>query len=286
MQPIAPATKNDSAAAEAAAEAAAAAETQLGSSSVLTEFSPEAHSWILVPTHEDAPASPTTGGVSLVLAELGAAVDTASQISAAEAVDDAPAAEPAAPSTVLLPAPNETSSPCMLREVDSPEGEAVAALAVSELLDPRFMATQLAPPPTPPLSDSDASCDTPASLLTSSCEARKLGALAFPPRLLFASSNEPSGKRQSAAEGDESPDVDTDDDDDDDDDALDALAAFGRAWAKPIAIVAVLIASHAVVLMIGVHLGKQMTPQPRNDVYLTRRFSSGASGAHARLCMA
>ena len=62
-------------------------------------------------------------------------------------------------------------------------------------------------------------------------------------------------------------------------------------WGKPLAMVAVLIASHAAVLLFGVVIGRRLSEAasvcPSGTCSnLTRRFSSGATGMHARLCLA
>ena len=69
-----------------------------------------------------------------------------------------------------------------------------------------------------------------------------------------------------------------------DDDAL----AKPLLWERPhLALVAVLIASHAAALLIGVAIGRSYTSPPavENASQFNRRFSSGPSGMHARLCM-
>ena len=64
------------------------------------------------------------------------------------------------------------------------------------------------------------------------------------------------------------------------------------AWGRPLTLAAVLIASHAVALLVGVALGRHLEQQWKassqtcGDAFLTRRFSSGAGGQHARLCNA
>ena len=75
------------------------------------------------------------------------------------------------------------------------------------------------------------------------------------------------------------------------DELLDPLVCWSQAWARPLALVAVLLASHAACVLLGVALGKAQSKcsadaAPESSAYLTRRFSSGAAGTHARLCVA
>mmetsp|Transcript_27315 Transcript_27315/g.45552 ORF Transcript_27315/g.45552 Transcript_27315/m.45552 type:complete len:223 (-) Transcript_27315:392-1060(-) len=62
-------------------------------------------------------------------------------------------------------------------------------------------------------------------------------------------------------------------------------------WGRPLATIAVLIASHAVALVIGMVIGRHTHTSPvpaanEGGEMLARRFSSGATGYHARLCLA
>ena len=215
---------------------------------------------------------------------------------------------PASPPRVPSPLPESVpSSPCVLREsIDSPEGEAVAALAISELLDPQCTLSQQ--PLTLPLPEC---CDASfgplhaelhqqerrqhqrqqhllfgySGLGVRSFESRKLGALAFADN---QACYDHTSHRGAEAEEDEEDTLD-------DDNALDALAAWGRSYGRPFAIALALLASHAVVLYVGIHLGKaaantaplsHSSGTPANGGGLARRFSSGSAGQHARLCMA
>ena len=60
-------------------------------------------------------------------------------------------------------------------------------------------------------------------------------------------------------------------------------------WGRPLALVAVLLASHAAALLLGAVLGAkhqaacQSSYAGGGDMCLTRRFSSGPYGTHARL---
>jgi hypothetical protein len=57
-------------------------------------------------------------------------------------------------------------------------------------------------------------------------------------------------------------------------------------WGRPLAIVAVLLASHAAVLLLGVAIGRQQhatASTQSTEPMLIRRFSSGPTGVHARL---
>lgn len=82
-----------------------------------------------------------------------------------------------------------------------------------------------------------------------------------------------------------------------DDDAVDIDKWDPRsAWGKPLAVVAVLIASHAAVLLLGVVIGRRLADSATSvsssassqtpTCSLPRRFSSGATGMHSRLCLA
>ena len=275
------------------------------------EFDPQFHSWILVPTDDDPNlTSPTTGGPNLMFAASGRIMDTTLTTSTSslaepqssppqqllgvetpppplppassscmegplpaaggEEAQETQAATPATPSPLQQreapPAPEEFpqahASPCILREsIGGPEGEAIAALAVSELLDPKNALTLS---PLPPSS---------ADILTTS----EIGGK-WVPRFAGREESEDAASCLS--------------DEDDDCCALDALRDLGWAWGRPLAILTLLVASHTAVLLIGMHVGRQMNGSTGRgvasgqDAFLTRRFSSGASGIHARLCNA
>ena len=270
-----------------ATEAAAvpsAPPSPLGSSSALSDFNPVGHSWIMVsPEAVDVPS-----------AEMPA---DALPLAVGEATD-APEPEPGEEDAVppLPPIASSTpASPNMLRET----GDIVASLAVSEILSAESqwpLPLSQTSPPLAPLTCSDASYDEPAHLPYAenrACEARKLGALAFPPphcKDLSDSTKEGCcssvGGRTAASE------VASDAESEADaiDELLDPLVCWGQNWARPLALVAVLLASHAACLLLGVAIGKAQSKveasSAAGDVYLARRFSSGGSGTHARLCMA
>ena len=74
------------------------------------------------------------------------------------------------------------------------------------------------------------------------------------------------------------------------------LSAAGSAWgyltSQPMALVAVLIASHAAAFLLGLAIGRSergggigSAATAASDYMLQRRFSSGPFGVHARLCM-
>ena len=231
------------------------------SSSALTEFSPEAHSWILVPEAS--------------LSSLGATPPPSGHT---------PPISPLVPHTV-------PPSPKSLREDMALAGD----LAVSEILsaESRFPvppSTQ-SPPPPPTLAGSNESCNEPAidaffshDADHATHEARKLGAIGFPP-LLGKSAGSTRGK--GGAEDDANSEVDLLDE------LLDPLICWGHAWARPFAVVAILVASHAACLLIGCAIGKAQSriesataSAAADGAYLARRFSSGACGAHARICAA
>jgi len=244
-------------------------------------FSPEAHSWIMVPDAVD-----TMPGVLGFAAHEGAAALAA----ATPPVDEPPMSPPVTTST-----PN---SPTMLRETGD-----LAALAVSEILYAEsewpLPASQVAPSsPPPPLTCSDASYDEPPPCAIAGDpprnEARKLGARAFPPPKKASSSSDGHEGARGCGEGGTSATEDDDDAESDDllDDLFEPLVCWGQTWARPLAIVAVLVASHAACILLGVALGKAAQSKEvscaaaAEGAYLTRRFSSGAGGTHARLCMA
>ena len=251
------------------------------SSSLADSFSPEAHSWIMVPEHMDAtPPTPTHEG-NEPLPALAGTEDGVVAATADEALD--PSAAP--PTTASTPA-----SPNMLRET----GDIVAALAVSEILSAESawpLPLSQTSPPLPSLCDASYGEPPLTPFARDAREARRLGALAFPP----AAGKEDGGKLQDGfnacvMDADEG---DTESEPDAIDELLDPLVCWGQAWARPLALVAVLFASHAACLLIGVALGKAQSKEASaasapetSSAFLTRRFSSGAGGTHARLCVA
>ena len=70
------------------------------------------------------------------------------------------------------------------------------------------------------------------------------------------------------------------------DDSAQESACFEQQltrWRRPLAICAALLASHFGVLMLGIYIGRQQGPEL---TCLARRFSSGPTGWHSRLCAA
>jgi len=70
----------------------------------------------------------------------------------------------------------------------------------------------------------------------------------------------------------------------------DAQFYNSSGWGRPLAVVAVLLASHAAALLLGIMIGRHHTSSSESILVhgatLARRFSSGPFGTHARLCMA
>lgn len=241
--------------------------------SLADTFSPEAHSWIMVPDADVPLPVPGNhdGAPSLPLATEEAAVAA----------------------SALLPLPSSTpASPTMLRET----GDIVASLAVSEILSAEsawpLPLSQTSPPL--PLSCCDASYDEPTASTTyaseRAAEARKLGALAYPPTDSQMGGCKAPGKvgqeglTSSGTVGSET------ESEADMLDLIDPLLCSLQTWARPLALVAVLVASHAACILLGVALGKAQSKEASLTMdsapQLARRFSSGASGTHARLCVA
>ena len=213
------------------------------SRSALTEFSPEAHSWIMVPDANPPPCAPLGVGV--------------------------PGAEGTTTSAPVSP-PNTSStpaSPTMLRET----GDLInAGLAVSEILNAESewplplsrAAGATSPPPPPLMCSSDASFEgspPPPSPHAASPrpEARMLGALAFPPLEGSVHGEEAGwacGGRGGAYASGAADDAESDVCDDDFDPFV--CWTHTQTWARPLALVAVLLASHAACLLLGVALGR------------------------------
>ena len=298
------ATAHEERAGSPPASDATSSSTPLGSSSVLTEFSPEHHSWIMVPT-ENFPLSPTTSRVALVDTEgqaldtsevagnrlVFATSDTALASSDLDAGADAaafqptpaeqapssplsaaktPSSPPSAPSSPALPRSplpaSIPSSPCMLREsISSPEGEAVAALAISELLDPASTFSQ--PVLAPSLACSREAfppqqCD-PSTMSevwgghVRSLQEYGLG-LMDDACCQLPAETEDCGSTSDSWSGlhHGSYLIDEDGQEGGDDRAADAVTTWGRVWGRSVAIALVLLATHAAVLYVGVHIGK------------------------------
>lgn len=247
------------------------------------EWSPEGHSWILVPeTASETGASVICDGASTEVgispatwAPTAASTDDGlfgGSLALEEYSYDHTSSEPAAAAPLpacALPSPDTpAASPKALSHSFLQEGENVAALAVSEILSPECPLPQCL---------SDASYAGP-SITT----ARKIGALPFPPiecALCGHVLSRPVATAKSEA-GDSEP----------------AMESFPLAeyfwsmdtpicWSRPLAVVAVLLASHAAAMFFGVYIGgKLQAATAANDsLMLMRRFSSGPCGTHARL---
>jgi hypothetical protein len=262
-----------------------ASASPLGSSSTPDLFSPEHHSWILVPDHvpEGPPAAGNSEGTHALTG-----VSRPSSVPPGE-LDESGVSHPSPPDrpshlALHSPPPLHENAPAgaeaspALGESILKEGEAIAALAVSEILSNEWP-TGPAPPPltSSPLANSE-SAEQP---------------FAFPSMLDGAEKpshddNEKSCDECSASEEEDFPYFD---------------ACFlpwidfeiftqSAFWRRPLTIAAVLIASHVAALVVGVAVGKHLqlchtsAAAEADGVYLTRRFSSGAAGQHARLCNA
>ena len=176
---------------DTAAAAASPGALTSSCSSTATEWSPEAHSWILVPEalssdHTASTAQPhSLVGITTALPLTGLAPDESStpgmdELRASESSGSTAGVAP--PVAITSPAPSPplaspTMSPKSLSTSFLHDGETVADLTVSELLSPEF---QFFPPrpATEPLASSDAAHDHPEQPASAP---RKLGALAFPP---------------------------------------------------------------------------------------------------------
>jgi len=265
-------------------------------------FSPENHSWILVPptspvaTHQpftspDESAEALVGIVPQCMLDeasgaliMGAPVadgspDGAGLASVQVDAEDggvllAPPTQQSAP-----PSPLPSSSPRVMSESLLREGENVAALAVSEILSPECPLPAAAQPRSTAASDAsfDGSCAEKPPAPTELSTPRKLGLLSFPPVLDALPPAKAPSEDDAAA----------------DDDAME-LAVWWQGspaislcpWGRPLALVAVLLASHAAVLLLGVVIGRQQQAASADrggDAMLIRRFSSGPQGIHARL---
>jgi hypothetical protein len=204
------------------------------------------------------------------------------------------------------------------------EGESVAALAMSEILSPEC--SLLPPHGQPSMAASDASydgrppfaapseppamCAAPDESCTYEHEhltkeprgpARKYGVLQGITELAFPSAGAVAGPvaaavaaaAAAAAAAPSKGGVEVSDDEEEYDSLDTALGMWwGPAptslvpWGRPLAIVAVLLASHAAVLLLGVAIGRQQhatASTQSTEPMLIRRFSSGPTGVHARL---
>lgn len=219
---------------------------------------------------------------------MEAAAIAAAEATAATEEETAPTLPPLAVST--------PGSPDMMREA----GDIVAALAVSEILsaESHWPLTSTQTPPLPPaLTCGDSSYDEPLPVPFSAdlrSDARKLGALAFPPH------NGKEGTRTdckfASGSSGELPPVDEDAQSEADilDELMEPLVCWSRSlasrkWARPLALVAALLASHAACILIGVAIGKAQSREVQapaaEGAFLTRRFSS-SSMPTTRMCTA
>lgn len=245
------------------------------SSSTLTEFSPEAHSWILVPDSPNAAPAVLGSTTPLLAAVVEGMTATATSV------------EDTTPTQTLSPDPH---SPTQLRESLTHE------LAVSEILSAESqwpLPLSQTAAPTPPLTSSDASYQEPSPALyfNETHQWRKLNHLAFVPPAGDAHCGKVAfdgglfGGLPASLGGA----ADNEDAASDGGSELDALVCLPWGpWAKPLTVIAVLLASHAAVFAVGVALGRQQDKSSAvaTEGCLTRRFSSGAGGMHSRLCMA
>lgn len=292
----------------------------MSSSSTLTEFSPEHHSWILVPDHALEAAAQAVAAAAVVAgAESSPALN---EVGTARELDESGMGQPAKQGDDGAVGGNAPAKPHPLDDHTGPvegsvrsegspalgasilqEGEAIAALAVSEILSNEWPTTSHTTPSAsaPFVSSADAANLPPPPPSLGVSLARRLGALAFPTTLGGAKEGKGAGERPACAGGDYFGNVPDDAYSEAGDDGLDLLgllfppSAWGGSWSRPLAIAAVLLASHAAALMVGIAIGRQLqlcssahssaAAASAQDVYLTRRFSSGASGQHARLCM-
>lgn len=253
-------------------------------SSSAHSFSAEMHSWIMLDAAE-ALLPPSPGSMLPGFSEAAAAA--AAEATAATEED----ASTTPPLQCSLPA-----SPNMLRET----GDIVAALAVSEILSAEAqwpLPASQASPPLPALASGDASYDEPGPSIPSPqarAEARKLGALAYPPPGQSgkeAFEGKGAARNVSGLYGAASCISEEDQSEADAfDDLFDPLMCWSGAWARPLAYVAVLLASHAACVLIGVALGKAQIGAGKAagappDGVLVRRFSSSTMPT-TRMCMA
>lgn len=329
-------------------EAAPSASSLSDSATSTKSWTPEAHSWILVPElppvggpmpftgpeeSDDAlvgilPHSVLGEGSVSPLSEPSAATDeTGSSDGASDAAADHAAAALLSEVEVNTnkeaalhdtPMPTPASSPNCLSESLLHEGESVAELAVSEILSaecplpsasaarPSMAASdawcawradatscpaspQPPPSPPPPLpAEHHGACDDERRPLSA---ARRLGVLPFPPCTATTSATtggaaSPASSKRKRAADDESSDGEADDAPFDVDLWCGGPSSLGvYPWGRPLALVAVLLASHAAVLLLGVAIGRQQQAYAGHSAepMLIRRFSSGPQGTHARL---
>jgi hypothetical protein len=245
----------------------------------------------------DAPVEamePTEPTVVSSASDVAIATDCRIVESGAPSEEAAQPAQPAQPSSVPPAEPSpHPPSPKHLSDSLMHEGENVAALAVSELLSPEEYCMQLLSASiVQPLTASDASCGEPPlkpaavdSPHTAWCSTpRRLGLLAFlPPDEGFASyAAKPTGECGACIDGDgdngagEIGELD--------------LSWWGwgwglerSEWGRPLALVGLLLVSHAAAFLLGVVMGRHHQALAQSgEAVLFRRFSSSSAPTLAR----
>jgi len=248
-----------------------------------TEWTAESHSWILVPTETGAsdvaaeaaavPDSPLVQPPGLswpVTTEsatsLGAAPDTAPIELPPPASESTTHDDDAAMGSTSLHTPAQ--SPKTLSESLLQEGETVAEMLVSEILSPSSPIVSRSGSHA-----SDVSQPNPPSLWGESSGPLKPAA---PGSACMLCGQVGAQKASAPMKGEEA-----------NREEIFPLAALwptaSPLWSRPLAIVAVLVATHAATLLLGVVLGRQHAAEPKTEECLARRFSSGPYGNHARL---
>lgn len=257
------------------------------------EFNPALHSWILVPENEEAlapstPGTPLVRAVETPLATNG--VDSLT-IASGEGEDDGTAALPEAVansvSPPLSPVISHRSPPNCWSGLPSmtlsnslmEEGEAVAAMVMTEILSGAFQISSPSNGDSSPLTlrlVRDIGDELPLCRAASSVSEDILYTDCVDSNLTETHcSGRSRGPSYTSCEGDG------------------MILSRPLTWARyisaqPLALVAVLIASHAAALFLGLAIGRGTPGQERRiptEYILTRRFSSGPYGYHARLCI-
>uniref|UniRef100_A0A6U7GJ49 Uncharacterized protein n=1 Tax=Haptolina brevifila TaxID=156173 RepID=A0A6U7GJ49_9EUKA len=271
----------------------------------ITAWTAEQHSWILVPTEtgasdvaaevaaalsadspSPAPSAPTCWTTTESAISVCAEHLPSLPVAASEATnDDDSAADSHLPAALPVAAPEPSNDDGEVREsptLDTPalspktlsesilhEGEDVAALAVSDILSPSSPlgvsrsashASDISQPHPPSLWGE---CSGPLKLPVLGSACMLCGQVTAPQK-------EPSLNKGDEATEEPLP-----------------LVAFwpvaSHLWSRPLAMVAVLVATHAAAFLLGVVLGRHQAAEPKTEECLTRRFSSGPYGNHARL---
>jgi len=256
-------------------------------------FNPSMHSWILVPEPNEALTGSTETNPLPPDAPPTAEPPTAGEEDVGEAVSSSAASDNTSPpfspplSPVLpttrpnppLPAP--VLPPPVMSNSLLEEGEAVAALMISEILCGAWpTCTSALPSPSiaSPARLRRAASGGSDRIVSSPTELVRSGS---------GSSEEQWVRAPSYGECAHEPGCTPLDDD-----ARNAHCK-SPAWARyigaqPLAIVAVLIASHAAAFLLGLAVGRGGPSTERRsapDCMLARRFSSGPYGYHARMCL-